>query len=217
MNVTTRITPPGMDEAEWKLRCDLAALYRLVAHYKMTDFIYTHISARIPGADNHFLINQYGVLFEDMRASDLVKIDLDGKIVNQDEHGSRLVNEAGFVIHSAIHAARHDLNFVRAGTRAAADFSAFTEILRKNILSRLRGDRAGARRAAAPGRRSGAGEQGDDPHQSRPARRREHRARGVHEHLLLGTRVPGANRGAVRRFATGLPARGGLSHHRRAI
>jgi ribulose-5-phosphate 4-epimerase/fuculose-1-phosphate aldolase len=112
MNVTTRITPPGMDEAEWKLRCDLAALYRLVAHYKMTDFIYTHISARIPGPDNHFLINQYGVLFEDMRASDLVKIDLDGKIVNQDEHGSRLVNEAGFVIHSAIHAARHDLNFV---------------------------------------------------------------------------------------------------------
>lgn len=112
MNVTTRIAPPGMDEIEWQIRCDLAALYRLVAHYRMTDFIYTHISARIPGPEHHFLINQYGVLFEEMRASDLVRIDLDGKIVNQDEQGSRLVNAAGFTIHSAIHAAREDLNFV---------------------------------------------------------------------------------------------------------
>jgi ribulose-5-phosphate 4-epimerase/fuculose-1-phosphate aldolase len=112
MNVTTRIPPAGIDETEWQIRCDLAALYRLVAHYKMTDFIYTHISARIPGPEHHFLINQYGVLFEEMRASDLVKIDMDGKIVNQDERGSRLVNAAGFTIHSAIHAARPDLNVV---------------------------------------------------------------------------------------------------------
>jgi ribulose-5-phosphate 4-epimerase/fuculose-1-phosphate aldolase len=101
-----------MDEAEWQVRCDLAALYRLVAHYRMTDFIYTHISARVPGPEHHFLINQYGVLFEEMRASDLVKIDLAGNIVNQDERGSRLVNEAGFTIHSAIHAAREDLTCV---------------------------------------------------------------------------------------------------------
>jgi ribulose-5-phosphate 4-epimerase/fuculose-1-phosphate aldolase len=113
MNVTTRIAPPhGIDAAEWQIRCDLAALYRLVAHYRMTDFIYTHISARLPGPEHHFLINQYGVLFEEMRASDLVKIDLDGNIVNQDEHGSRFVNAAGFTIHSAIHAAREDLTCV---------------------------------------------------------------------------------------------------------
>jgi ribulose-5-phosphate 4-epimerase/fuculose-1-phosphate aldolase len=113
MNVTTRLAPPhGIDAAEWQIRCDLAALYRLVAHYRMTDFIYTHISARIPGPEHHFLINQYGVLFEEMRASDLVKIDLEGKIVNQDEAGSRLVNAAGFTIHSAIHAARADLHYV---------------------------------------------------------------------------------------------------------
>jgi ribulose-5-phosphate 4-epimerase/fuculose-1-phosphate aldolase len=113
MNVTTKIEiPSGMDAAEWQVRCDLAALYRLVAHYRMTDFIYTHISARVPGPEHHFLINQYGVLFEEMRASDLVKIDLDGNIVNQDEAGSRLVNAAGFTIHSAIHAAREDLTCV---------------------------------------------------------------------------------------------------------
>jgi ribulose-5-phosphate 4-epimerase/fuculose-1-phosphate aldolase len=112
MNVTTRIAPVGMDEAEWNTRCDLAALYRLVAHYRMTDFIYTHISARLPGPEDHFLINQYGVLFEEMRASDLVKVDLDGNIVNQDTEGSKVINPAGFTIHSAVHSARHDLRFI---------------------------------------------------------------------------------------------------------
>lgn len=112
MNVTTRPAPQGMDEAEWQTRCDLAATYRLLAHYRMTDFIYTHISARVPGPEHHFLINQYGVLFEEMRASDLVKIDADGKIVDQDARGSRFINEAGFTIHSAIHAAREDLHCV---------------------------------------------------------------------------------------------------------
>jgi len=75
--------PAGMDEAEWALRCDLAALYRLVAHFRMTDFIYTHISARVPGPEHHFLINHYGVLFHEMCASDLVRIDLDGNIVEE--------------------------------------------------------------------------------------------------------------------------------------
>jgi ribulose-5-phosphate 4-epimerase/fuculose-1-phosphate aldolase len=115
MNVVTKVAeamPEGMDATEWQVRCDLAALYRLVAHYKMTDFIYTHISARIPGPEHHFLINQYGVLFDEMRASDLVKIDLDGNIVNQDEKATKFVNPAGFTIHSAIHAARPDLNVV---------------------------------------------------------------------------------------------------------
>lgn len=98
----------GVPEEEWKIRCDLAALYRLVAHFRMTDFIYTHISARLPGPEHHFLINKYGVHFHQMRASDLVKIDLDGNVVEPDP-ASRPVNKAGFVIHSAIHMARPDL------------------------------------------------------------------------------------------------------------
>ena len=98
----------GVSDAEWKVRCDLAALYRLVAHHRMTDLIYTHISARLPGPENHFLINQYGVMFHEMRASDLVKIDYDGNIVDAGQQ-SRRVNAAGFCIHSAIHMARHDL------------------------------------------------------------------------------------------------------------
>ena len=67
--------PDGIDPQEWPVRCDLAALYRLVAHFRMTDLIDTHISARVPGPEAHFLINRYGVLFEEMRASDLVKVD----------------------------------------------------------------------------------------------------------------------------------------------
>ncbi len=98
----------GVSDAEWKVRCDLAALYRLVAHHRMTDLIYTHISARLPGPEHHFLINQYGVMFHEMRASDLVKIDYDGNVVD-DAQQSRRVNAAGFCIHSAIHMARHDL------------------------------------------------------------------------------------------------------------
>jgi len=100
------MTKPGSDE--WRLRCDLAALYRLIAHHRMTDLIYTHISVRVPGPEHHFLINRYGVLFHEMRASDLVKIDLDGRIVEEEERGKR-VNVAGFIIHSAIHMARPDL------------------------------------------------------------------------------------------------------------
>ena len=98
---------PGVTDAEWRIRVDLAALYRLVAHFKMTDLIYTHISARLPGPENHFLINRYGVMFHEMRASDLVRIDCDGNVVG--DQSSQRVNAAGFTIHSAIHMARHDL------------------------------------------------------------------------------------------------------------
>jgi ribulose-5-phosphate 4-epimerase/fuculose-1-phosphate aldolase len=109
MNVATRpAAMAGVSPEEWAIRCDLAALYRLIAHYRMTDFIYTHLSARIPGPEHHFLINKYGVLFEHMRASDLVKIDLDGNVV-EDSPQSKRVNAAGFTIHSAIHMAREDL------------------------------------------------------------------------------------------------------------
>jgi ribulose-5-phosphate 4-epimerase/fuculose-1-phosphate aldolase len=102
----------GISDEEWRIRCDLAALYRLVAHFRMTDLIYTHISARLPGPQRHFLINQYGLLFHEMRASDLVKIDIDGNIVEQPNRESRVVNPAGFTIHSAVHQAREDLHFV---------------------------------------------------------------------------------------------------------
>ena len=102
---------------EWAVRCDLAALYRLVAHFRMTDLIDTHITARVPGPEHHFLINRYGVLFHEMRASDLVKIDSTGRVVepgaDDEQNAARYrVNAAGFTIHSAVHMAREDLHFV---------------------------------------------------------------------------------------------------------
>jgi ribulose-5-phosphate 4-epimerase/fuculose-1-phosphate aldolase len=89
---------------EWAVRVDLAAAYRLVSRYDWEDLVFTHISARVPGTEDQFLINPYGVFFDEITASSLVKIDQQGKKVD----GSPFpVNEAGFVIHSAIHAARH--------------------------------------------------------------------------------------------------------------
>ncbi len=107
--------PHPIPEAEWTTRVELAALYRLVAHFGMTDMIDTHITARVPGPEHHFLINRYGVLFHEMRASDLVRIDAEGRVVepaaaNGDSDPARhRVNAAGFTIHSAIHTARPDL------------------------------------------------------------------------------------------------------------
>jgi ribulose-5-phosphate 4-epimerase/fuculose-1-phosphate aldolase len=92
-------------DAEWQMRRDLAAAYRLVALYGMDDSIYTHISARVPGTEDQFLINPFGMLFRDITASSLVKIDLDGRILDDTPYD---VNPAGFTIHSAVHAARHD-------------------------------------------------------------------------------------------------------------
>src|SRR4051794_34468072 len=110
MNVSTSpSTLAGVSSAEWQIRCDLAALYRLVAYHRWTDFIYTHISARLPGPEHHFLINKYGVNFGQMRASDLVKVDLHGNVVEDGDLSTRRVNAAGFTIHSAIHMARPDL------------------------------------------------------------------------------------------------------------
>ncbi|MBB3358262.1 ribulose-5-phosphate 4-epimerase/fuculose-1-phosphate aldolase [Novosphingobium capsulatum] len=94
---------------EWQIRVELAALYRLVALHGWDDAIYTHISARLPGDDHHFLINPYGMFFEEITASSLVKIDLDGKIIEPTPYK---VNPAGFTIHSAIHGAREDARFV---------------------------------------------------------------------------------------------------------
>jgi ribulose-5-phosphate 4-epimerase/fuculose-1-phosphate aldolase len=90
---------------EWQARVDLAALYRLVALYGWDDLIYTHISARIPGPEHHFLINPYGMLFEEITASSLVKVDLEGRKLLDSPFG---INPAGYTIHSCIHAARAD-------------------------------------------------------------------------------------------------------------
>src|SRR5690349_1239552 len=90
---------------EWQVRVDLAAAYRLVADYGWDDLIFTHISARVPGPEHHFLINPYGMMFEEITASSLVKVDLSGRIVMDSEYS---INPAGFTIHSAVHAARED-------------------------------------------------------------------------------------------------------------
>jgi ribulose-5-phosphate 4-epimerase/fuculose-1-phosphate aldolase len=98
-----------VSDVEWQLRVDLAACYRLVAHYHWDDLIFTHISARLPGPEHHFLINPYGMTFDEITASSLVKIDLDGKKLSPSPYE---INPAGFTIHSAIHAAREDAKCV---------------------------------------------------------------------------------------------------------
>ena len=107
---------------EWQLRVDLAACYRLVAAYGWSDLIFTHISARSPGPEHHFLINPYGMLFEEVTASSLIKIDQQGEKLSESPHP---VNRAGFVIHSAVHAVREDAGCVlHTHTRAGVAVSA---------------------------------------------------------------------------------------------
>lgn len=94
---------------EWQLRVDLAAAYRLIALYGWDDLIFTHVSARIPGDEHHFLINPYGMMFEEITASSLVRVDQDGNKIDPDDFD---INPAGFTIHSAIHAVREDATCV---------------------------------------------------------------------------------------------------------
>src|SRR5712692_7994559 len=122
MNTLAHDIAPLRDKVspeEWAVRVDLAACYRLVAHYGWEDLVFTHITARVPGTEGQFLINPYGMFFDEITASSLVKID----------DSPFPVNPAGFVIHSAIHAARHDarcvlhthtLNGVAVSTQAAS-------------------------------------------------------------------------------------------------
>ena len=95
--------------AEWDVRVDLAAAYRLVALFGWDDLVFTHISARVPGAERHFLINPYGMMFDEITASSLVKIDLGGTKVLESPYE---INPAGFTIHGCIHAAREDAHCV---------------------------------------------------------------------------------------------------------
>jgi ribulose-5-phosphate 4-epimerase/fuculose-1-phosphate aldolase len=94
---------------EWALRVDLAAAYRLVAAFKWDDLVFTHISARLPGSHDSFLINPYGLMFDEITASSLIKVDAQGNKLDESEFP---VNPAGFTIHSAIHSARHDAQCV---------------------------------------------------------------------------------------------------------
>ena len=112
MSTSTLHIPSLRDKVspdEWAVRVDLAASYRLVAHFGWEDLVFTHITARVPGSLDQFLINPYGMFFDEITASSLVKIDLAG---NKVEESPFPVNPAGFVIHSAIHAARHDARCV---------------------------------------------------------------------------------------------------------
>ena len=103
------VTIPSMRDQvspeEWKIRVDLAAAYRLVAYYGWDDIIFTHLSARVPGPEHHFLLNPYNLMFEEVTASSLVKVDMEGKPVAPTPF---LTNPAGFTIHSALHMARDD-------------------------------------------------------------------------------------------------------------
>jgi ribulose-5-phosphate 4-epimerase/fuculose-1-phosphate aldolase len=106
ISLKNRVSP-----AEWAMRIDIAACYRLVALFGMNDLVYNHISGRVPGEAGHFLINPYGYAYEEVTASSLVKIDFDGNVVLDSGTGCG-VNRAGFVIHSAVHKARHDVDCV---------------------------------------------------------------------------------------------------------
>src|SRR5216683_4583797 len=108
MNATAKASTirDQISEPEWQTRVDLAAAYRLVALYGWDDLIFTHISARVPGTEHHFLLNPYGMMFEEVTASSLVKVDLAGNKVMESPY---FINPAGFTIHSAVHAAREDV------------------------------------------------------------------------------------------------------------
>ncbi len=98
-----------MSAEEWTMRVDLAAIYRLAAMHGWNDLIYTHISARLPGPDDHFLLNPFGVRFDEIKASDFLRVDIEGRTLDPTPHR---VHRAGFVVHSAVHAARPDVTCV---------------------------------------------------------------------------------------------------------
>lgn len=122
MSTPARSVPPRFSESEWQTRVDLAALYRLFVRYGWTDLIYTHISARVPGEENHYLINPFGPFFDEITASMLMKVDFDGNVVEED---GQEYNQAGHLIHTAVLKVRPEINYVlhthsRAGTAVSA-------------------------------------------------------------------------------------------------
>jgi ribulose-5-phosphate 4-epimerase/fuculose-1-phosphate aldolase len=128
MNLVTprsAVRPSHISDAEWQVRADLAAFYRLVHHYGMSMLVFNHITARVPGPQHHILINEYGLAYDEITPSNLVKIDLDGKVVDEGEHE---VNLAGYIIHSCVHRARKDVNcVVHTHSRAGVAVSCLKE------------------------------------------------------------------------------------------
>ena len=125
-----------VSEEEWRARVDLAALYRLVALHGWDDLVFTHISLRVPGPEHHFLINPYGFLFEEITASSLVKVNLEGEVVTETPH---FINPAGFTIHSAVHAAREDALCVlhlhtNAGVAVSAQKGGLRPVSQQSLL-----------------------------------------------------------------------------------
>lgn len=112
-----------MVEGEWEARVDLAAAYRLVDLYGWSDLLGTHLSARVPGSEDHFLINSFGLLFEEMTASSMIKVDAEGNKLSPSEYD---INPAGFVIHSAVHLARPEVRCV-IHTHTAAGLGVATQ------------------------------------------------------------------------------------------
>ena len=200
-----RTARPNMDPAEWEQRVNLAACYRLVEHFGWTDLIYTHISARVPGEPGHFLLNRFGLLFDEVTASNLIKVDLDGNLV---EEPDAPMHKAGFVIHSAIHGGREDVDCVihthsKAGVAVAAMKDGLLPLSQHAQLFYGRvsyHDYEGLaidideRPAAGAGPRR---QPRDDPAQPRPARgRNEHPAR-VQQSVQSPVRVRDAGAGNV--------------------
>src|SRR5262245_30824208 len=131
-----KIKKSAVSPEERKVRVDLAACYRLVAHYVGDDLIFTHISARVPGPETHFLINPYGMMFDEITASSLVKIDLRGNKVVESAYD---INPAGFTIHSAVHEGRHDAHCVlhlhtTAGCAVAAQKDGLLPISQQSLF-----------------------------------------------------------------------------------
>ncbi|MEM7207781.1 MAG: class II aldolase/adducin family protein [Pseudomonadota bacterium] len=114
----------AISEEEWQIRCDLAACYRLFVKYGWTDLIFTHLSARVPGYDDQYLVNPYGLLFNEITASNLIKVDFDGNVIA----GDYPYNDAGHAIHTAVLKARPDINVaLHSHTRAGAAVSCMKE------------------------------------------------------------------------------------------
>jgi ribulose-5-phosphate 4-epimerase/fuculose-1-phosphate aldolase len=131
-----------VSDEEWAIRVDLAAAYRLIAYYGWDDLIFTHLSARIPGPEHHFLLNPYNLMFEEVTASSLVKVDMDGNPVDPTPF---ITNPAGFTIHSAIHMARDDAQAVMhlhtpAGQAVSAHSGGLLPLTQTAML--IRGDLA---------------------------------------------------------------------------
>ncbi len=190
-----------VSKEEWTVRTDLAALYRLVALNGWTDLIFTHISARVPGKEHHFLINPYGWYFDEITASSLVKVDLDGKIVMDtpyyDQPGRLRHPQRGArgargraLRHAHAHALRG--RGVDAEERPAADVAAGAAAVHHRRLPRLRRAGGQRRREEAAGGRPRAQQQAPDPAEPRAPERGLHRRRGVPLHVRAWSRRAGS-------------------------